>query len=214
MAETLKSLPITNLDAQPILVATVGEGCPGEGKNVTDYVNPTSSTAQWSTYRMCRFPTNAKVKKVWGYITGMDTSAATTAVAATFDFNVAFSDDNNDGTPQALQALLPSNKLDGTAFEMRSTGYSTSYQSTGTGNKLFGSAIAAVITTTQVIELTFKSIFTPAARDDDLWNFLGFTNTLGVAHDPGGFFDILVVVAAAPTSASAGKLGVEVDYVL
>lgn len=211
--EQLKSTPITNLDASPIVVATAGEGLPGAIKGATDTVSPTSAVAQWSTYRLARFPTNAKVKHVWGYVTGVDTTTGTTAVAATLDFNVAFSDSTTDGTPATLQGAIPSNKNDGTAFLFNgTTGYSTSYNSTGTGNKLFGSAIA-VSTAATTTDLTFKNTFTPANRDDDLWNVFGFVNSQSLAQDPGGYFDIFVVVAAAPTKAAAGIIAVEVDYV-
>ena len=213
MAENLKSTPITNLDASPIIVATAGEGAPGALKALSDNIVPTlANAAIWSTYRLSRFPTNAKVKHVYSYQTGLESAATTGALI--YDYNVAFSDSTTDGTPTSLQGYIPSNKFDGTAFEMRSTGYSTSYASTGTGNKLFGSSIAQVNSTAQNQELTFKNTFTLAFRDDDMWNNLGFTNATGQAQDPGGFFDILVVVAAAASANAAGKIGVEVDYVL
>lgn len=212
MAENLKSTPITNLDATPVIVATSGEGAPGYMKALSDNVSPTTSNAIWSTYRLARFPTNAKVKHVWSYMTGLESNATTGA--GIYDYNVAFSDSTVDGTPAAYVGYIPSSKLDGTAYEMRTTGYSTSYQSTGTANKMFGASIAQVNSTAQNLEMTFKNTFTPAFRDDDMWSNLGFTNAQGVAQDPGGFFDILVVTAAAPSSAAAGKFGVEIDYVL
>jgi hypothetical protein len=212
MAETLKSNAITNMDATPAIMPTSGEGAGGRQIVQTDDTSPTLSAAIWSTYRMSRFPTNAKVKHVWTYQTGLESAATTGALI--YDYNICFSDDTNDGTPQALQALIPSNKNDGTAFEMRTTGYSTSYASTGTANKLFGASIAQVNSTAQNLELTYKNTFTPANRIDDLWNVLGFTSTSVGPTDPGGFFDIFVVVAAAASAAALGKIGVEVDYVV
>jgi hypothetical protein len=212
VAENLKSIPITNLDATPVVVATTGEGTYGTGKTASDFVNPSASNTQWSTYRLCRFPTNAKVKHVWLWQSGIDTTTA----AATMDFNVAFSDSTVDGTPVALQATIPSSKFDGTSLAFVSgTGYSTAYNSTGTGNKLFGSGIAVLTSgAAQTVDLTFKNTFTPTMRDDDMWDALGFTTTQGLAADPGGAFDILMVLAVAATTAKAGQVAIELDFVL
>jgi len=212
MAENLKSIPVTNLDATPVVVATAGEGTYGLGKTATDFVNPSSSNTQFSTYRLCRFPTNSKVKHVWLFQSGIDTTTA----AATLDFNVAFSDSTVDGTPVALQSTIPSSKFDGTAFAFVSgTGYSTAYTNTGTGNKLFGSAIAVLTNGAgQTVDLTFKNTFTPTMRDDDMWDALGFTTTQGVAADPGGQFDIFAVIATGATTPKAGQIAIEVDFVL
>lgn len=217
MAENIKTTTITNLDATPQLYATAGEGAPGGRKCLTDSLAPSSAVAQWSTYRLARFPTNAKVKRVWTYLSGIDTNATATA---TFDFNVAFSDDANDGTQVALQATIPSNKHDGTSLAfVLNTGYSASYANSGTGNKLFGNVAGSNAGATQHTEITFKNTtaaqgYFPAQRDDNLWNYLGFVNAQGTAADPGGFFDIFVVVAAAVATAAAGVIGVEVDFVL
>ena len=213
--EQLKSTPITNLDAQPIVVATSGEGAPGRMHAATDALATTASAAANGTYRLCRFPTNAKVKKVQLYTSGIE---AITTQTPTLDINVAFSDSTTDGTPVALQATIPSNKRDNTSVAYSGTTGYGSYNSTGTGNKLFGVAITS---NTQAgsknQEITFANTtaaqgFFPANRDDDLWNVLGFQNASGVAQDPGGFFDIFVVIAAV-TSGAVGVIGVEVDFV-
>lgn len=217
MAENLKSLPVTNLDATPSVVATVGEGAPGDMRVQTDSVNPTASVTQWSTYRLSRFPTNAKVKRVWLYTSGLDTNGTATA---TLDVNVAFSDDTGDGTPVALQGTIPSNKHDGTSLAfVAATGYSTAYASSGTGNKLFGNTAVLSSGTAQMVDITFKNTtasqgFFPAQRDDDVWNYLGFTNASGLAQDPGGMMDIFIVVAAAVATAAVGVIGIEMDYVV
>src|SRR5258708_31215083 len=116
MAENLKSIPVTNLDAQPIVVSTTGEGSTGKEKVATDFVNPTASNTQWSTYLLCRFPTDASVKHVWLFQSGIDTTTS----AATIDFNMAFSDAADDGTPVAFQGTIPSNKVDGTSLAFTS----------------------------------------------------------------------------------------------
>lgn len=212
MAETLKSTPITNYDATPVVMATTGEGGTGNLMVVSDSVACTASAAAFSSYRMARFPTMAKVKHVWAMLSGLE--AAATTGAALMDFNVAFSDSTRDGTQAVLQAAIPSNKKDGTAFTMGATAYSTAYTNTGTANKMFGSSIACTSSASQVLELTFKNTFLATNRDDDLWNVFGFVNSQGTAKDPGGFFDILAVFNTAPTTANAGTIAIEVDYVI
>lgn len=218
MAENLKSNPVTNWDATPEIAPTAGEGAPGYRICNTDSVNPTTAVTQWSTYRLARFPTNAKIKRVWTYLSGIDTNGTATA---TLDFNIAFSDDTNDGTPSSLQGTIPSNKRDGTSLAfVASTGYSTAYANSGTGNKLFGNvAITAAGGATQSTDITYKNVtaaqgFFPVNRDDDIWNIYGFVTATGQAQDPGGKMDIFVVVAAAVATAAVGVIGIEIDYVV
>lgn len=213
MAENLKSNAITNYDATPSVQATAGEGAPGAMQAQSDDLATTTAAAQFSTYRMARFPTTAKVKHVWGFLSGIE--AAATTGGATLDFNVAFSDDTNDGTPAGLVGTIPSNKLDGTSFAfVTGSGYSTAYTNTGTGNAMFGSSIAQTSSAAQLLELTFKNSFKPASREDDLWDVFGFVSQQGVAQDPGGFFDIFVVHTHSITTVAAGTIGIEVDYVV
>ncbi len=217
MAEYLKSNPVTNLDSTPVIVATSGEGAPGHMKVATDVVVPTASVAQWSTYRLCRIPTNAKIKKVQFYTSGIDSNATPTA---TLDINIAFSDSGVDGTSATSQGTIPSSKHDGTSLPfVNGTGYNTGYANSGTGNKLFGTVTVSASGATQNLEVTYHNTtagvgFFPANRDDDLWDVLGFVNNSGLPQDPGGFFDIFVVVSAAVATAAAGVIGIEVDYVV
>ena len=211
-AENLKSTTVTNLDATPVIVATSGEGASASMKKMDDLASPTTNFTIYSTYRLSRFPTTAKVKKVQMYQSGID-SAATTA-AATLDINVAFSDSTVDGTQPALQGTIPSSIKDGTSYAfVNNTGYSTAYSSSGTGNKLFGATVACLNSGAgQTLDLTFKNSFTPANRLDDLWDVFGFVNSQGVAQDPGGFFDIFVVAAHGSSTVAAGVICIDVDY--
>lgn len=215
MAENLKSNATTNNDSMFYISNTAGEGGPGDANVLTDYVAPTASIAQWSTYRMARFPTVAKIKRVWIYLQGGDTNGTATM---TIDTNVSFSDDTADGTPVALQGTIPSNKLDGTSLAfVTNTGYSTAYANSGTGNKLFGNTAGSNNGTAQMTDITFKNTtagqgFFPAQREVPLWSYFGFTNPTGGANDPGGEFDILFVVAAAVATAAVGVFGIELDY--
>lgn len=66
MAEVhLKSTPITNLDAEPRVQNTAGEGGAGALKLVDAFLTPTASDSAASTYQMVRLPSNALVKRVW-----------------------------------------------------------------------------------------------------------------------------------------------------
>lgn len=215
--EQLKSNSVTNLDAQPIVVMTTGEGAIGRLKAQHDVVNPTSAIAQFATYRLSRFPTDSKVKHVWMYTSGLE---AQTTATASLDVNVAFSDSTTDGTPTVLQGTIPSNKHDGTSLSYQgTTGYSTGYTNSGTGNKIFGDALLqGVKGIVKYQEITYLNTtatagFFPANALDNLWDVFGFVNSQGTAQDPGGAFDIFVVVAAALTTAAAGIIGVEVDFV-
>lgn len=215
MAENLKSNATLNNDSQFYISNTAGEGGPGDMNIVTDYVAPTTAVAQWATYRMARFPTVVKVKRVWLYLQGGDTNGTATM---TIDTNIAFSDDTADGTPVALQGTIPSNKLDGTSLAfVNATGYATTYANSGTGNKLFGNTAGSNSGTAQMTDITFKNTtagqgFFPAQREVPLWSYLGFTNAAGQANDPGGQFDILMVVAAAVATPAVGVFGIEIDY--
>ncbi len=216
--ELLKSSRITDLDATPIVVPTAGEGLGGHVQMNTDSVNPTSAIAQNGNYRLCRFPTDAKLKRVWLYTSGLE---GQTTATASLDSNVAFSDSTADGTQAALQGTIPSNKHDGTSLAyLGTTGYNTAYTNSGTGNKLFGATVVqSAAGATKFTDITFQNTtasqgFFPVNRDDNLWNVFGFTNSQGTAQDPGGFFDIFVVVAGALTTAAAGVIGVEVDFVI
>lgn len=216
--EQLKSNTVTNLDAQPIVQMTAGEGAQGKMYVQHDTLSPTSAIAQFATYRLCRFPTDAKVKHVWLYTSGLE---GQTTATASLDVNVAFSDSTTDGTPVVLQGTIPSNKHDGTSLSYQgTTGYSTGYTNSGTGNKLFGSALlqgtAGVVkgpTEITYINTTASQGFFPVNALDNLWDVFGFVNAQGTAQDPGGWFDIFVVVAGALTTAAAGVIGVEVDFV-
>lgn len=118
--EALKSTSITNLDATPVVANTVGMGAPGHLRSVSDSVTATTAKTTGSTYRLARFPSNAKVKHVF---VGVD--ATVTAFDA--DIDVAWSDSTVDGTPVAYQGTIPQissadNKLFGAAVDLKTAG--------------------------------------------------------------------------------------------
>ena len=76
-----------------------------------------------------------------------------------------------------------------------------------TGSQFFASAIA-VASAVPITNVTNESgNYTLAKRNQSLWQ------ALGLASDPGGFFDIVAVVQTAVTT-GLGRIGVRVQYVL
>jgi hypothetical protein len=223
-AENLDSNALVNLDAQPIVMPTAGEGGYGYRQNQQDYVTHTTSfgSAAGNSSRQSRFPVAAKVKSVWMYTYGLDSSSAQTM---TLDVNVAFSDSAFDGTNAQAQAQIPLVALTGGLVSL----------ATYTGaNKLFGSALTVAASgAVQYEEVTWKGaseIYNPALAQEPMWAVLGGTGTAtaapfnagggfaqnanGVITSPGGFFDLLVVTAHTSTVDATGTIGTEVDFVL
>lgn len=219
-AENLDSTVLTNLDTQPITVATSGEGAPGFDKVGQDFVTHTANfgSATGNSSRQNRFPVDAKVKHVWMYTSGLDSSSSQTI---TLDVNVSFSDSEFDGTPVGAQSQIPQSTATG--------GVTTLSTYTG-ANKLFGSALTVAASgAVQWEEVTFKNGYTPAQQQQPMWAVLGgtgaasaaaltagggFAQTGGYITSPGGFFDILVVTAHTATTDATGTIGTEVDFVL
>lgn len=57
----LKSAPITNSDATPVVPNTTGEGAPGYLRGAYGFVTAVAADAAGSTYQLVRVPSNAKV---------------------------------------------------------------------------------------------------------------------------------------------------------
>jgi hypothetical protein len=179
----LKSASITNLDASPQVSNTIGEGGPGYLTVINDSVTTVSGDDTTSTYRLCRIPTNAKVKAVY-----IESAIAT---AGSGDIDIAFSDSTVDGTQQALAGGV--------------------VQITGpVDNKLFGAA-QSLVGTGQRVDFTFKGTFTPAMQNQPLWQVLVGLGATQFTADPGGFFDIFVKITTGITT--GGILSGEVWYV-
>jgi hypothetical protein len=185
----LKSLAVTNLDANPVVPMTIGEGAPGFLTVINGSVSPVSADDTASRYRMLRFPTNAKVKdlKLW--------STILTAGAA--DIDIAFSDSTTDGTPAALQGGI--------------------VQITGpVDNKLFGAAKTLFVASATFPLITtvtdpFQGTFTAPMMDIPMWQNLVTLGATQFSADPGGFFDIFVRVTTAITT--GGILIGKMEYV-
>jgi hypothetical protein len=184
----LKSLSITNLDSIPVIPNTIGEGAPGVLKVINDYVSPVTSDDNTSTYRLCRFPSNAKVKALWIY--------STIATGGAADIDVAWSDSPNDNSQAGFNVLANPAVL----------------ITAGADNKLFGAAVPIFVAGgTGPVEFTFKGTFTPPMCNIPMWSNLVSLGATQFTADPGGFFDILLKVTTTITT--GGFLMGKLEYV-
>ena len=94
-----QSTPITNAQAVPVVPNNTGNGAGGKLIEVSSSVVVVAASAVDSTLRICRVPTNAKVKRVW-------ISSAAQA-AGKFDIGVYYPVDGPTG-----KADLAANAID------------------------------------------------------------------------------------------------------
>jgi hypothetical protein len=185
-AETLKTNPIVNLDAFPIVANAVGEGAPGILRSVNGHVAATAGVTSPSLYRMVRIPPDCKIKHVFLKSVAQGGSSAA-------DVDVGFSDSLTDGTQPAFTGLA-----------------SPIVQITGpVDNKLFGAATSLVAASNA--DITFSNTFTTDHMNLPLWQVLVNLGATQFSANPGGFFDIILKSTATITN--GGDLHVEVQYV-
>lgn len=209
-AEQVKSLAITNLDANPVVNNNTGAGGEAILRSIDGIVAcaavPLQSTK--SVYRICRFPTGARLKSV---IVATDTALDTGTHALTFDFNIAFSDSTTDGTPTAFlpasagEAVIPTTAKDGVTM--------TTVSAYSSPNLIFGqvnntSASVRLAQTETLLQGTIANYSFLALTQQPIWQALGF------ASDPGGFFDLLAYVSTAAGTGAAGNLYGRVSFAL
>ena len=175
--EALKAIAITNADATPIKPNAAGAGAPGIMREIDGFVTISAAASVASTYRMCRIPTNAKVKSV--------TLESEAQGAGKINLSVYYSDSTTDGTAAAnVGVIVPT-----------------------TGDQFFASDVdlASLVTPTNVTnESTNYSL---DKRQKALWD------ALGLATDPGGFFDVVAVVHTTAVTTGTGKMGVRVSFI-
>jgi len=109
--------------------------------------------------------------------------------AGTYDCSVYFSDSTTDGTAEANQGLVVPT----------------------TGATFIADAIvnAAAVAQTEVLGYGGTAAgWTPAMINEKLWVALGLT------ADPGGFFDICLVVTDTAVTTGTGKVALAVEYVV
>lgn len=181
--EALKSNPIVNLDAFPVVANTTGEGDDGMMRCVNGHVAATAGVTTGSTYRLVRIPTNAKVKRVF-------IGCAAEGATGTADVDVAFSDSTIDGTQQSLAGGIV--QLSGPV-----------------DNKLFGSAVV-LTSALKNSDTTLANTFTTDHMNIPLWQVLVNLGATQFTSDPGGFFDLVLKTTA--TMANGGDVALECWY--
>lgn len=226
---------VAALDATPVIVPTSGEFGAGFLRTVDDWVAVAAAGhSQFSTMRMLRFPTGAKVKSLQLFTDTPPDSNATQQLA--FYIDVAFSDSTVDGTPAVYQAQIPTTVGVGAGNPSGTTAVAATVTAPKPGayttpNNLFGTLTMAgnnkPLATGNLLFTQFNTGLTTSTAgvgqggysaaqisNVPLWQVFGFVNGLGLPQDPGGFFDILLTVKTVAATAAAYTMYGKLEYVL
>lgn len=220
--DAVKSQSITSLDSTPIVPVSAGQGGPAR-RVVVDDLAATTLTGLQSTgsfYKLVRIPSGAIIKsvKVWS---DKAIEGATTNPTLGIDFNLAFSDSADDGTPSFLQGLIPQTGTGATT---------TTFATYSSPNIIFGTV---VVSTTPVqkggvggagtavfgpVELLFNGSRTnypmSSIASMPLWQIFNYLDGRSNAADPGGYFDLVAYVSTVAVSGVVGNLYAQVDYAI
>ena len=151
--EHLKSTPITNLDATPIVENTTGEGGPGFLRHIAGTATPSAAASVGSTYQMVRLASNSKVKSV------VFESAAQGSGA--MSLSVYYSDSTQDGTSVGNQGVIVPT----------------------TGAAFFASQINCASAVTRASYTNQSGNYTADKRNKPLWAALGLSSDPGGYFD-------------------------------
>jgi len=230
MVDTLKSINITNLDAlgtsssgtipTPLQKNSSGEWGPGGIQTVDGYCTVTAAgihAATKSTYRLVRFPVEAKIKDV--NVLSVGVLDAGTSQTLAIDFNLAFSDSTVDGTSVANQGLIPTTAGAGATTTVAS--YSSPNILWGTVTQS-GNNVALARTNITFNGTNFSSttltntLVVPYVgyTNIPIWKLFTFVNAQGYEAQPNGFFDLLAVTSVVAATGGTGSLYASVDYIL
>lgn len=213
----LDAAPATGYSGQPLTQLSAGEGGPGSLKSVEDQVAipHTGGGTAGNAFRLCRFPSNAKVKNVALYTDLSLVDGGTSSTALVFSVGVVFSDSTSDGTPTAYQnqwPILPTTPGTGSTAGTLAT-YPWS-GGTAAGNYIFGTVTANTttgafppgdITFGAVLAGTYSGLTPLLLVQTPLVELFNFLDGRGYAMENLGYFDLLVVVTHAyNTQPSAG----------
>lgn len=210
--DTVKSISITNLDATPVLFTGAGKGAPGRQVTVADFCTTTAAGLQssGSYYKLVRIPTGAVISSVE---MGADSGPNLNGSLA-IQLGWIFSDSTDDGTPNALQGLIPTSA---------NTGGTTTVAAPSNPNAMYGfwkpAAAATIIEPTQFLLNGIGANYALTGNgpgngflNQPLWQILGFTDGRGEPADPGGYLDLLAYVATGATTGAACNLVAKVTY--
>jgi hypothetical protein len=181
--EALKSTAITNADATPPVRSTAGAGGQGNLQSVLGVVTPSNGVTTGSTYRMVRLPSNCYVKHIYWQYSG-------TLTTWDFDCTIYYSDLGLDETGASEGDTGVVNSLSGSSA-------------------LFAHAVDADGATAGVIaDITNQNnAYLPAQQNEPLWQ------AAGLASDPGGFFDVTLVMTDT-ASVTTATVAVEAQFIM
>lgn len=204
----LDAVPATGYAGQPLTQLSSGEGGPAHLKSVEDSVAiaRTGGGTAGNFWRLCRFPTWAKVKKVELYTDLSLVDGGTSSTALTFGVGVVFSDSTSDGTPVAYQnqwPILPATPGTGSTAGTLAAGFPGG---TAAGNYIFGTVTANTTTgafpqgdTTfaAVLAGTYSGLTMLNLTQTPLVELFNFLDGRGQAIENLGYFDLIVVCTHA-----------------
>lgn len=206
-ADTLKSQSLTNLDGTPFTPNSAGQGAAAKYAVVDDVCAATAVGVGTlaSTYKLVRIPTGAIPKAV---TIATDVALDTGTHALVFDINLIFSDSTIDGTPTALQGLIPTTA---------NTGATTTIASYSSPNIIFGtsnntSASVALAPTNVILGGSRTNYPMVNLLQQPLWQTFGFVDGRGNPCDPGGYFDLMLYVSTIAGTGHLGNIWGKVDY--
>jgi hypothetical protein len=229
---TGKAVNLTVLDVAPatgyagVPTLSAGEGAPARVKMIEDmFAFPSTNMDAGSWFKLLRFPSTAKVKKLRIWTDGIIDNTVTTAVQI-LSFGVMFSDSTIDGTPTGVRGLVPNASGLGTTVTVpTSTGF----------NDVFGTLIAQPTAQAAILIedlLTNQSPSTKAfagltnygtptvsgaptvltAMETPLINLLGFQSSTGVPWAAAGYFDLYCKVITAATTQHGANIFAQLTY--
>ncbi len=151
--ENLKSTPITNADATPVLANTAGHGAPAVVHTTNGFVAVSASASTTSTYRLVRLKSNVILKAV--------VFQSEAQGAGKFNLSMYYSDSTTDGTQPSLQGLIVPT----------------------TGDQFIAADIDCASAVSPTNETNQSGNYTIDKQDKQLWDALGLTSDPGGFFD-------------------------------
>jgi hypothetical protein len=149
----LKSTPITNLDAVPVVENQAGNGAAGPVRKVSGFVTAVASDAVGSTYKFCRIPSKAR------------------------DIKTIIESEAQGAGKVSLSAYYSSSTLDGTQPSKQGVVVPTTGAGFFTVDVDCASAVAATDKTG--VGVSTSNGYTIDKRSKELWDALGLTSDPG-----------------------------------
>lgn len=179
----VKSTPITNLDATPVVKSTTGQGAAGMLKEVNSgLVTVTASSSIDSTYQMVRVPSDAVIKELIAHLGAHTTTGQ-------IDIGVYYATDDSNQLSEASLAAADAIDQDLFTISVLDVDDQAVYAQLvpGGGLRVSGSTPA----------IDENTVWTRAHANQPLWQ------VLGLSSDPGGNFDICFTYVEAVGAATA-----------